>query len=408
MRGFLTTAPFPEYYFGTPAGQGFVTRFRNLPPTLRTNKTTGVVHCSTRQGSPIDDNQLYKANQTAGFSGKTEICLGFEDFTQFHQNGSNIDPYTMYTYDAVYAYALAADALLLKNATALSSSFLVEADSIFEHLTASTTSFDNFVTGAVSFLPGRGVRTTGNVYKILNYQAKMSYNEYSLGGLAFVGEYTDSSGWLLCGDLRMSANSQGQCNLPQYRTASGFSPPADAPPDIIEQLPSDLSTVLIVFATFGIVSTTIWAICLYYFWNVKLIRTSQPRIMSTLLIGAYLGLIKVYLSAFKVTHVSCVCQLWLSHFSFRFIFRTLLLKLWRIHAVMNAGSFKRVIILENAVLSYLLSDVLFMTLVLLMPITIISSLEGGLAGYVSKTLRNQTVRYAECQVRIILNHLKSS
>ena len=70
--------------------------------------------------------------------------------------------------------------------------------------------------------------------------------------------------------------------------------------------------------------------------------------------------------------------------------------------MMNAGSFKRIIIAENTVLWYLTSDVVFMTVAILIPITIISSVGRGMDGYVSSTVGNQVYHYAECQVSLSL------
>lgn len=181
------------------------------------------------------------------------------------------------------------------------------------------------------------------------------------------------------------------------------SPPFDAPPVKIEQLPSVVRVTLIVLASFGLVTLAVWATCLCAFWRKKIIRTAQPQIMVFLLIGGVMGLVKVLLSAADVTNETCLSQMWLSHFAFRLIFRTLLLKLWRINGVVNAAKFKRIIIPESTVLWYLLSDLVFMTFALLIPITIISSLKNGMVGYVSSTMANQVTLHVECQVSLSLD-----
>ena len=403
LKGLISTAPFPERYFSTPQGQSFITRFRNLPPTITTDPITKKKICNKRTDGGRLPAYLYRATAVAAIKGivnESILCLGFESFKSFNQNGSNIDPNILFTYDFVYSYALAVNAII--SAKPKNQTFTLLGPELYNYMTASTTSFPLLSTGNVSFISARGTRQSGNVFKILNYRAIGESNQYSEGGLAFIGEYTDSLGWLLCGNTVdwsvMSIMSTQLCSSPQYRTASGSIPPGDAPPPIIMELPDNFRIVLIVVATIGMTSLAVWGGCLFFFWQAKQIRTSQPRIMVFLLLGGVLGLIKVYLAAFKVTHVSCVCQLWLSHYAFRLIFRTLLLKLWRIHAVMNAGSFKRIIIAENTVLWFLLSDIVFMTVILLIPITIVSSLEGGLPGYVASNMNNQTILYAECQV----------
>jgi hypothetical protein len=122
--------------------------------------------------------------------------------------------------------------------------------------------------------------------------------------------------------------------------------------------------------------------------------------MAVLLLGGLMGLVKVFLSAADVTQASCITQLWFSHFAFRLIFRTLLLKVWRINAVVNARGFKRVIIAESTVFWFLCCDIAFTSLFLLMPITILSYVNQGMVGYVSDNIKNQIYNYPECQVRV--------
>ena len=403
LRGLISTAPFPERYFSTPNGQSFITRFRNLPPTITIDPITKKQICNKRTDTGYVPAYIYSATAVFGIKGvvnESLLCLGFQSFKDFNQNGSNIDPNILFSYDLVYSYALAVDAII--SSKPANEAVVLKGPEIHAYMTGKTTSFPQLSTGNVSFAPNRGFRNYGNMFKILNYQGKGNSNQYSEGSLVYAGEFTDSSGWLLCGSRRdmasMPSMSSKQCSNLQYRTASGFSPPNDEPPPIVEELPRHLSIILIAFATIGLISLTVWGSCLYAFWQAKQIRTSQPRIMAFLLIGGVLGLVRVFLAAFPVSHMSCVSQLWLSHLAFRLIFRTLLLKLWRIHSVMNAGSFKRIVIGENTVVWYLLSDIVILTVVFLVPITIISSLGKGLAGYVASTTNNQTTLFAECQV----------
>ena len=394
LKGFLSTAPHPEYHFSTPQGQSFVSRYRKLPPTVVVDPITKIESCNTRNIIGIDGSY----NNTKG-RGKMEFkqiaanqCLGFESFETFFQNGSNIDAAIMYTYDSVIAYLLTADGLINRGLT-------LTAPNLYESM--STTFFIPFVTGPAFFIPGRGTRIVGNVLKLVNYQASAAINEYSDGNLAFVGEYTDSTGWLLCssaGESVMTPYSQSMCSPPLYRNNPMTASPSDAPPPLTEGLPSKFSLLLIVFASFGLCTLAVWGIFIFVYWRSKQIRVAQPKLMSFLLLGGALGLIKVLLSAGTINQASCITQLWFSHYSFRLIFRTLLLKLWRIDKVVNASSFKRIIVSENQVLLYLLLDIVLVTIFLLIPITAISCNSMGMVGYISTTRNNQTTLYVECQV----------
>jgi 7 transmembrane sweet-taste receptor of 3 GCPR/Receptor family ligand binding region len=400
LKGFITTAPHPEYYFSTPLGQAFISRFRNLPPSMRVDPSSGTRSCNTR--SIVYPNGSYTARDnenTERFRNiTTELCLGFESFKSFNANGTNIDPSILYTYDSVYMYVTAASNLIMQKRP-------INAASLYDYMTSSL--FTSLVTGYAFFIPGRGTRAVGNVFKVLNYQPSAPDNEYSGNGLAYIGEFTDATGWLLCGNTqdmsKMPSTSGSQCTPPVYRMIPETSQPLDAPPVRIEQLPSNVRISLIVLASFGLMTLAVWGTCLCAFWRRKIIRTAQPQIMVFLLIGGVMGLVKVLLSAADVTNETCLSQMWLSHFAFRLIFRTLLLKLWRINGVVNAARFKRIIIPESTVLWYLLSDLVFMTFALLIPITIISSLKNGMVGYVSSTVANQVTLYIECQVSLSLD-----
>jgi 7 transmembrane sweet-taste receptor of 3 GCPR/Receptor family ligand binding region len=400
LKGFMTTAPFPEYYFSTPQGQAFISRFRNLPPSMKVDPSSGVKSCNNRSLIYNDGSYFMKQNTNDGGlrNYTTELCVGYESFQVFNLNGSNIDPSILYTYDSVYMYVIAVSKLIEQQRP-------INGATLYDYMTSNL--FTSLVTGFAYFIPGRGTRAVGNVFKVLNYQPSAPEGQYSERGLAFIGEYTDATGWLLCSNaqdvLKMPAASGLHCSSPLYRMIPETSPPFDAPPVKIEQLPNVVRVTLIVLASFGLVTLAVWATCLCAFWRKKIIRTAQPQIMVFLLIGGVMGLVKVLLSAADVTNETCLSQMWLSHFAFRLIFRTLLLKLWRINGVVNAAKFKRIIIPESTVLWYLLSDLVFMTFALLIPITIISSLKNGMVGYVSSTMANQVTLHVECQVSLSLD-----
>ena len=397
LKGFLSTAPHPEYHFSTPQGQGFVSRFRKLSPTIVVNPVTKIASCNTRNiiGNDGSYNNTKSSSKTEFKAVPASQCLGFQSFEAFNQNGSNIDATIMHTYDAVLAYLLTADGLLNRGVT-------LNAANLYESM--STTFFTALVTGPAYFIPGRGTRIVGNALKLVNYQASTAVNGHSIDSLAFVGEYTDSTGWLLCdgaGKSLMSTYSQSLCSSPLYRNSPASASPVDTPPPITEGLPWKFRILLLVIASVGLCTLGVWGTFIFIYWRSKQIRLAQPKLMSFLLLGGTFGLIKVILSALEISQASCVTQLWFSHIAFRLIFRTLLLKLWRIDKVVNASSFKRVIVSENQVLRYLILDIVLVIIFLLIPITVISYDGAGMVGYTSITRYNQTTLYVECQVRNI-------
>ena len=394
LRGFMSTAPHPEYYFQSPLGQSFVTRFRNLPPTMTVDPVSNATTCSVRTTVKGDGSYDYRQTGNSTFTKITDqLCLGIKSFKRFKQDGSNIDPTVMYTYDAVYTFLIAANGLLTAGAA-------VTATSLYTYIVSNL--FPTLITGYAYFIPGRGTRVVGNVFKVLNFKAGAAASMYSYGGLSFVGEYTDATGWLLCdggGDMAlMPPLSQSLCSSVYYRNNPEAERPTDAPPPLTIQLPTYHRTVLMVLASFGICTLAMWAVCMYVFMHTKQIRTSQPKVMLALLLGGVLGLVKVLLAAQDVTQTNCITQLWIAHIAFRLFFRTLILKLWRINTVVNAASFKRVIISECTVMKYLMIDIAALIFLLLLPITVISSVDTGMVGYISSTSANQESLYPSCQL----------
>ena len=389
LKGFLSTAPHPEYHFSTPQGQGFVSRFRKLSPTIVVDPVTKIASCNTRKdASPGNSSYMYQTDASSGINGiKTgPVCLGFQSFEAFNQNGSNIDPYTMFVYDGVYDLVSGIDALL-KEENSLSSRQYIDSNSegestsnahfefsssIYKNITATdlhnwmtsvTTKFPTRVTGNVSFLGLGGSRTVGNVVKILNYRAEQSTNDYSKGGLAFVGLYTDTTGWLLCNSkedkAQMPLYGQGQCSLPLYRNTPPNIFPPDSLPDIIALLPSSYKISLNVFAVIGLLLLSMYVAYVLLHWSEKSIKRSQPVLHLIIFLGSFFGLVKVLLSTSVINRSNCVTQLWFEHLAYRLVLRTILLKLWRVHVIVNssAKTVRRVVGLKT-VLIYILVDLI--------------------------------------------------
>lgn len=284
FEGLLLVVPNPDYHFATPKGQAFIKRFRNLQPTITRNAL----------GQQVCDKRASVSGPLYSTTGST-ICLGFESFSSFNQSGSGLFPELMYTYDAVHAIAASVQRFQTdKNFGVLP----LNSYNLYKYMTSGIV-LSNYATGNVNFQPNAGAREVGLVFKLLNYQGGGIKNYYSSVSTPFIGEYTDGTGWRLCGnavdETFMPSLSRQLCSTPIYRTSGdGSNPPLDHPADITVGINYPLKVGLTVFASFGLVLTALWACCLYVFWSVKLIRISQPRIMAFILGGAALGLIKVY------------------------------------------------------------------------------------------------------------------
>jgi hypothetical protein len=76
--------------------------------------------------------------------------IGFESFSKFAVDGSNIDPYVLYIYDAVYDIAIATDKLF-QFQTNENVEFNMTAEYILEFITASTV-FPSLTTGMYMYI----------------------------------------------------------------------------------------------------------------------------------------------------------------------------------------------------------------------------------------------------------------
>ena len=422
LKGFITTAPHPEYYFSTPQGQAFISRFRNLPPTITYDPVTNQQVCDKRtDASPNLDPHMYQTHQFDRKKDNKTLCLGIKSFQKYHQNGSNIDPYTMYVYDAVYSLVYALDVLLKDNSTTPAvNPFSIEdmkeghrhravegtgelgggveeeldifallaaryknisATEIHNLMTSQSMLYPGMVTGSTAFMGLGGTRNTGNVFKMLNYHNTDSGkgDGTTTSGLGHVGDFTDATGWLICDEeadeAKMPPFCRILCTTPEYRNTPSSKPPSDTLPDIIEELPYAYRIPLMSFAALGLLLLLFHLAYVVTHWNEKAIKRSQPVLHLIIFVGSFCGLVKVFLSTAPVNRSNCVAQLWLEHLCYRLVLRTLLLKLWRVHVIVNASvnSVRRVIGLKT-VLSYIVVDILIL-IFLLSAITYTTSTE---------------------------------
>ena len=94
-------------------------------------------------------------------------------------------------------------------------------------------------------------------------------------------------------------------------------------------------------------------------WSEKSIKRSQPVLHLIIFLGSFFGLVKVLLSTSVINRSNCVTQLWFEHLAYRLVLRTILLKLWRVHVIVNssAKTVRRVVGLKT-VLIYILVDLI--------------------------------------------------
>jgi hypothetical protein len=133
----------------------------------------------------------------------------------------------------------------------------------------------------------------------------------------------------------------------------------------MEELPYAYRIPLMSFAALGMLLLLFHLAYVLTHWNEKAIKRSQPVLHLIIFLGSFCGLVKVFLSTAPVNRSNCVAQLWLEHLCYRLVLRTLLLKLWRVHVIVNSSvnSVRRVIGLKT-VLSFIAVDIMILVFLL--------------------------------------------
>eukprot|EP01036_Dinobryon_divergens_P035877 gene35877-46574_t len=135
------------------------------------------------------------------------------------------------------------------------------------------------------------------------------------------------------------------------------SPPVDMAP--VEEIQmGDASRVgLRVGGAMALFLVMIFVIIIQLCADTKLVKASQPMMMKSVLLGATLACIRVILATVDVNDAVCVAGKWLGHMSFALAFGALIMKIWRVDAVVNSG-FRKVKVTARQV-EYMLLFCLF-------------------------------------------------
>lgn len=327
MRGVIGFTPSSDY--SSPEGQLFLKSLmkeKNTVANLKTgkcnNKTDDTGHFLFQEA--LDPNFPNQYN-----------CSG-TNFSKYYADGSNVDNYSPYAYDATYAIAKAMHVLLyvqqlpkidgkgLYAALINNVSFVgVSGQVNFSHaLTADSTRF------------GEGDRRDGISYKIMNFSPEV-YNSDPSGSSGYIAV----GGWTLERGNRISSAIT-------YNTANNL-PPSDLPPTIILKMSMVFMSILIGLGTFLFLIITFFAVITVTYRRTRMIKTIQLKMQLIILTGGYFAAARVISGSLPVSNMSCSMNVWFGHLAFWFIFTPMMLKTWRVHRIVNNKTLKRVTITEN-------------------------------------------------------------
>jgi G protein-coupled receptor 158 len=301
-------------------------RYTALPATSAVNGT-----CNTQK----DDVGNYYWQETDTATG--DVYCGGTNYSQLALDGSNMDPFVPYAYDATYAVAHALHIMFYEN-----NQTSVDGPTLFGTL-INNVSFRG-VTGWVSFQKaqtgdaeryGEGDRVTGVTYAIYNFQPSLYLADITgSAGLKTVGLWTSEGGVQMCSQKVFAAF--GACSV-VYNTVDN-NPPSDSDPDIIYSVPSSTQRYFLyaLAAAVAFIVVVFAAVTLVFRAYLR-IRSSRIPMLLSVLLGTLMAAARTALGALEPSVEACAARLWLSHLAFWLVFGTLTVKTWRVRSVLKAS-----------------------------------------------------------------------
>jgi ABC-type branched-subunit amino acid transport system substrate-binding protein len=357
MKGFFSLTYWPNVHMNhTTEAIQFAKKWRAQAST--TGKMVGgQLVCD----ETMDDDggfYLYR-NQKIGSSGNGTVCTGI-DFSSYSVTGLDIQPYTPLTYDATMVMAMALH-------VAIENGLDYEDPEVLMSLQISNVSYTG-ASGSIAIRPGiashsfngRGGRSVGNYYNVTNFNTE----EYLAGRnpLVNIGFYNgDEKSFNYC------VIDDVTCFAAEFSDAVGGDysiPPTDTPPPIFRQMSIGLSAAQYVLG--AILSLLVFVCTVFLVVNrrTKLIKSSQPALLYSILFGGLLAAVRVFIGGTVKNNVLCMSQFWSGHLAFVLVIGSLFVKGYRVHCIVNTKTLRRVKFTAGDAMK-ILSSIVGMTIIYL-------------------------------------------
>ena len=351
MKGVIGFAPSSDYK--TPEGLSFLQNLLKQKNTVK-NPKTAVCNNAT------DDTGHYLFKELINPETSTKYnCSGF-NFSMYAEDGSNVDNYVPYAYDATRAIAKAMHVLLYDqrqpNITGKALYAALINNVSFTGATGSVNFSRALTTDSTRY--AEGDRRTGVRYKVMNFDPDV-----------FLADPTGTAGYVAIGEWTNYAGNKITSKV-IYNTVDGL-PPSDLPPTIVTHMGSNSRIVLIALASLLLATVCGFSQIIIVFRKSRLLKTIQLKMQFIVMFGGLLGTVRVVTGILPVSDVSCSMDIWFGHLAFWFIFAPMMLKTWRVHKIVNNKTLRRVTITEN----YILVIFVCMIAYLLVYLTIVQSLD---------------------------------
>lgn len=326
LLGFVPSFPITE-----PLGLAFIDNYINQAPT-NGDPVTG--KCNTAKDD--DGNYLYQVPIAADINNlpgnTTYQCIGV-DFSVFASDGSNFQPYTAYAYDAVYAAAYAAHAMIYGKKLSVPASWTKLGVNQLYYDTLMGVNFQG-ATGLVKFSPPNstdgsnfpeGDRLTGIFYTLFNFQpAVFNADPTGRSGLVRSGFWTPKLGVQICDYYDNGAVPISGCQI--VFNTNDNSVPIDGPPSITLNTPSLVRSVLFPLALLAFASTVAVFLLFIYIWRRAFWSKLKRETLLILLIGCLFAGARVLIPSFDISSLNCSLIDWFGHLAIWCIGTTLVMK----------------------------------------------------------------------------------
>ena len=118
--------------------------------------------------------------------------------------------------------------------------------------------------------------------------------------------------------------------------------PSDKKPDILLESTEAIQAFLYIIGALGVAYVVAVIVVLAYRRHSKLVKASQPIMMSIVLLGEFMAFIRVIFGGEHPSPASCSSQFWLGHLAYVLVFDALTIKTWRVFKIISNKSLKRV------------------------------------------------------------------
>ena len=386
MKGVLVFIPSPDYT--SPQAAKFLKAYISQTNTVKT-PITG--KCNESK----DDTGSYLFQTALNHDAPNVYTCSGTNFTQMKVDGSNVDSYVSYTYDATYAIARAMHVVLYLNKAPT-----ITGDELYKALINNVTFIGS--TGAVNFSRaqtqdssrfGEGDRRTGVRYRIMNFNSDIYKNDPSrTSGFVSVGVWTAEEGNKITSAII-------------YNTVDNSPPTYQLPPIYLTMSVTSVG-IAMALSLFLFTLSTIITLTIIINKNTKLVQSMLFGMQLLTMVGAYLGSARVLTGSMGVTDINCSFNLWLGHLSFWFLYTPMMLKIWRVHRIINNKTLKRITITELCIAKKFFCIITIVILYL----AIIQKLTSAtpISITVENVMDNQSISYKRCGSRSVGECLRLS